>query len=37
MFDPHLKLANGKIKVPKGPGVGIKDIKTVLSGVKEIA
>ncbi len=32
--DPALKISNGAITVPQGPGVGITDIKEVLKGAK---
>jgi L-alanine-DL-glutamate epimerase-like enolase superfamily enzyme len=35
-FDPPLKISDGSITVPKGPGVGIKDIKELLKGAKTI-
>ncbi len=35
-FDPHLTITDGKLSVPKGPGVGIKDIAAVISGAKQI-
>ena len=33
-FDPPLQIKNGSITVPKGPGVGIKDIGELLKGAK---
>ena len=33
-FDPSLKISNGAITVPKGPGVGITDIAGVLKDAK---
>jgi len=30
LFDPPLKIADGAFTVPRGPGVGIKDIRAVL-------
>jgi L-alanine-DL-glutamate epimerase-like enolase superfamily enzyme len=31
-FEPKLQIKNGALTVPQGPGVGIKDIKSVLKG-----
>ena len=31
-FDPPLKIVDGAITVPKGPGVGIADPKEILKG-----
>jgi L-alanine-DL-glutamate epimerase-like enolase superfamily enzyme len=36
-FDPPLKINNGALTVPQGPGVGITDIAGVLEGAKPIA
>ncbi len=33
-FDPPLKIRDGAITVPQGPGVGIKDIKSLLKNAK---
>jgi len=35
-FDPVITVTNGKMRVPKGPGVGIKDPAAVLSGAKVV-
>lgn len=35
-FDPPLEIRNGTITVPKGPGVGIKDIGDLLKGAKPV-
>ena len=35
-FDPPLEIRDGSISVPKGPGVGIKDIGELLKGAKPI-
>lgn len=35
-FDPPLKINNGALTVPQGPGVGIKDIAGVLEGAKPV-
>jgi len=35
-FDPPLEITDGSITVPKGPGVGIKDIKELLNGAKPV-
>jgi L-alanine-DL-glutamate epimerase-like enolase superfamily enzyme len=34
-FDTPIKVVNGKMTVPKGPGVGIKDIAGLLKGAAE--
>ncbi|MBI3471300.1 MAG: mandelate racemase/muconate lactonizing enzyme family protein [Candidatus Solibacter usitatus] len=34
-FDPPLLVKNGRMTVPAGPGVGIKDVAGLLSGAKE--
>ncbi len=34
-FDPPIKVKSGKMSVPSGPGVGIKDIADLLKGAKE--
>jgi L-alanine-DL-glutamate epimerase-like enolase superfamily enzyme len=35
-FDPAIQVKDGKMSIPKGPGVGIKDIAAVLKGAKEV-
>jgi L-alanine-DL-glutamate epimerase-like enolase superfamily enzyme len=35
-FDPPIQVKNGKMTVPSGPGVGIKDTTTLLKGAKEL-
>ncbi len=35
-FDPPLKVNDGSFIVPEGPGVGIKSIRDVLSGAREL-
>ncbi len=35
-FDPALSIRNGKLSVPTGPGVGIRDIQAVLKGARRI-
>lgn len=35
-FDPKIKVADGKMSVPEGPGVGIRDIGAVMKGAKRI-
>jgi L-alanine-DL-glutamate epimerase-like enolase superfamily enzyme len=35
-FDPPIKVKSGKMSVPSGPGVGIKDIAELLKGAKEV-
>ena len=35
-FDPPLRIADGKLGVPAGPGVGIRDPKEVLRGARQI-
>jgi L-alanine-DL-glutamate epimerase-like enolase superfamily enzyme len=35
-FDPPLTVADGKMSVPTGPGVGIKDLKGLLQGAVEV-
>ena len=35
-FDPPISVKNGKMTVPSGPGVGIKDVAGLLSGAKEV-
>jgi L-alanine-DL-glutamate epimerase-like enolase superfamily enzyme len=35
-FDPPLKINNGSLMVPKGPGVGITDVAGVLEGAKPV-
>jgi L-alanine-DL-glutamate epimerase-like enolase superfamily enzyme len=36
-FDPAISIRDGKMTVPGGPGVGIKDIKGLLQGAVEVA
>jgi L-alanine-DL-glutamate epimerase-like enolase superfamily enzyme len=35
-FDPPLKISNGALTVPKGPGVGITDVAGVLKGATPV-
>ncbi|MGH9720152.1 MAG: enolase C-terminal domain-like protein, partial [Bryobacteraceae bacterium] len=35
-FDPPITVKAGKMTIPQGPGVGIKDIAGVLSGAQEV-
>jgi L-alanine-DL-glutamate epimerase-like enolase superfamily enzyme len=35
-FDPPLEIRDGSITVPRGPGVGIKDIGELLKGAKPV-
>jgi L-alanine-DL-glutamate epimerase-like enolase superfamily enzyme len=35
-IDPPIKVKDGKMAVPSGPGVGIKDLKALLSGAVEV-
>jgi len=35
-FDPPISVKNGKMTVPSGPGVGIRDVEGLLSGAKEV-
>jgi L-alanine-DL-glutamate epimerase-like enolase superfamily enzyme len=35
-FDPAIKVVDGKMTIPKGPGVGIKDIAGLLKGATEV-
>jgi L-alanine-DL-glutamate epimerase-like enolase superfamily enzyme len=35
-FDPAVRVTAGKMSVPLGPGVGIKDIASLLKGAKEV-
>lgn len=35
-FDPPLKIVDGALTVPKGPGVGIRDIRSVLQGGRPV-
>jgi L-alanine-DL-glutamate epimerase-like enolase superfamily enzyme len=35
-FEPKLRIRNGALSVPQGPGVGIRDIKGVLKGATEV-
>jgi L-alanine-DL-glutamate epimerase-like enolase superfamily enzyme len=34
-FDPPITVKDGKMSVPAGPGVGIKDISAVIKGAVE--
>jgi L-alanine-DL-glutamate epimerase-like enolase superfamily enzyme len=34
-FDPHLEIKDGALIIPQGPGVGIKDIGSVIQGAAE--
>ncbi len=36
-FDPPIRVEAGTMSVPTGPGVGIKDLKSLLSGAREAA
>ncbi|MDE0108851.1 MAG: mandelate racemase/muconate lactonizing enzyme family protein [Bryobacterales bacterium] len=36
-FDPALSIRDGKLAVPTGPGVGIRDITAVIQGARQIA
>ena len=35
-FEPRLQIKNGALTIPRGPGVGIKDIPLVLKGASEV-
>ena len=35
-FDPKIVVQDGKMSVPQGPGVGVRDIRAVLEGAKRI-
>jgi L-alanine-DL-glutamate epimerase-like enolase superfamily enzyme len=35
-FDPPLSVKDGKMSVPQGPGVGIRDVAAVLKGAVEV-
>ena len=35
-FDPPIQVKDGKMTVPRGPGVGIKDVAGMLSGATEV-
>ena len=35
-FDPPLRIENGELTVPEGPGVGIVDTKEVLKGAEQV-
>ena len=35
-FDPPLAIGNGTLRVPTGPGVGIRDISALLQGAEEV-
>ena len=34
--DPKLTIGDGRISVPKGPGVGIRDVAAVIRGAKQV-
>ena len=36
-FDPPLEIKDGSITVPRGPGVGIRDIEELLKGAKPVS
>ena len=36
-FDPAISVKDGKMSIPTGPGVGIKDLKGLLQGAVEVA
>ena len=36
-FDPAITVKDGKMSVPSGPGVGVKDLKGLLKDAKEVA
>jgi L-alanine-DL-glutamate epimerase-like enolase superfamily enzyme len=35
-FEPALTINDGSLRVPEGPGVGIRDVKSVLEGAEEV-
>jgi L-alanine-DL-glutamate epimerase-like enolase superfamily enzyme len=35
-FDPPIRVKDGKMTVPAGPGVGIKDVAGLLKGAQEV-
>ena len=35
-FNPPLRIIEGAITVPKGPGVGIADLKEILKGAEVV-
>jgi hypothetical protein len=35
-FDPPITVKDGKMSIPRTPGVGIKDIATALSGAQPV-
>jgi hypothetical protein len=35
-FDPPIRVADGKMAIPSGAGVGIKDPAALLKGAKEV-
>ncbi len=35
-FDPPIRVKDGKMTIPSGPGVGIKDVAAVLKGAREV-
>jgi len=36
-FDPPISVQDGRMSVPSGPGVGIKDLKSLLKGAVPVA
>jgi len=36
-FEPALRVSDGKLSVPQGPGVGIRDIRSLLKDAKPVA
>ena len=36
-FDPALRIRNGALAVPTGPGTGVTDIQTIIVGAEQIA
>jgi L-alanine-DL-glutamate epimerase-like enolase superfamily enzyme len=36
-FDPPISVKDGRMSIPEGPGVGIKDIRALLQGAREVA
>ena len=36
-FDPPISVKDGRMSIPGGPGVGIKDIRALLQGAREVA
>jgi len=35
-FDPPIRVKDGRMTVPVGPGVGIKDVAKLLKGAEEL-